>query len=638
MSEQTMKSLEEAEGFKLGDRVADAEGYVGTIRYLGPVSTSKNPDTTFVGVEWDEKEGRGKHDGSVRDETSGERHRYFECSGPEAGSLVKPTKISKNKEISQALKEKYRDTEQDGGGTVTAESGEPVEIVFVGTEKIREQQKLDRLWNISLKNCGISHADDGSLSLAPNLTTLDLRNNLFSEWTSIKHICDCLPKLETLNLAGNQLPHVTDQESRSMRDSFPALKVLILSFTGLNWQDIQLLEQCLPALEELHLVGNGIGSLHFREDCKADESIPGFSSLKVLSLMDNDVDDWHEIWRLRALPALEKLMLSNNKVSNIFYTDGDDAHRHPFESLQALSISGTLIDNWESLDILHKFPSLHWLRAQNLPLFEKEGLGPKQARLYIIARVPNIKTLNGSDIRPRERLDEEQSYVCMVADTVASEQKANNLADILPEELRLASERRVEELVSRVERVSAADDNATQAQILRKHPRFFELLGKHGDIIVGNVSQRASSDTLGSNVVSLTIRSMAGNSCMMDPVQRKLPLTMTVGQLKQMAARSFKMDDVSLLRLSYRETKNTYPDFLDNDMKPLSFYGVSNNGEILVEEVDPEEALRQEKVFQEDLDRRSREQESTGNSRLAAHAAEVDSASAAAKVTASRQH
>lgn len=135
MSTIRVESRDQAAAFSVGDRVADTEGYVGTIRYLGTVVTSKNPDAIFAGVEWDDKENRGKHDGSVKNEETGDIHRYFECE-PGAGSLVKLAKLSKEKEIRQALQEKYRDEEQ-GGGTVTAESGEEVDIIFVGHDKIR---------------------------------------------------------------------------------------------------------------------------------------------------------------------------------------------------------------------------------------------------------------------------------------------------------------------------------------------------------------------------------------------------------------------------------------------------------------------------------------------------------------------
>lgn len=79
---------------------------------------------------------------------------------------------------------------------------------------------------------------------------------------------------------------------------------------------------------------------------------------------------------------------------------------------------------------------------------------------------------------------------------------------------------------------------------------------------------------------------------MMDPVTKKLPLSMTVGSVKQLAARLFKCDP-ALQRLSFRDTPSAYPSMLDDDLKTLSYYAVCDNGEVLIEEVDPAEAARQ---------------------------------------------
>jgi hypothetical protein len=47
---------------------------------------------------------------------------------------------------------------------------------------------------------------------------------------------------------------------------------------------------------------------------------------------------------------------------------------------------------------------------------------------------------------------------------------------------------------------------------------------------------------------------MAGSSCMLEPVAKRLPLNMTVGAVKQLAARLFR-NDPSLQRLSFRDTQ-----------------------------------------------------------------------------------
>jgi dynactin complex subunit len=52
--------------FEVSQRVSDVTGSRGTVRYVGPVLTSKDQSAIWIGVEWDEV-GRGKHDGAVTD-------------------------------------------------------------------------------------------------------------------------------------------------------------------------------------------------------------------------------------------------------------------------------------------------------------------------------------------------------------------------------------------------------------------------------------------------------------------------------------------------------------------------------------------------------------------------------------------
>lgn len=66
-----------AASFAVGSRVADRDGFLGTIRYVGPVVTSKTADATYIGVDWDVA-ARGKGDGAVTT-SAGETVRYFQC-------------------------------------------------------------------------------------------------------------------------------------------------------------------------------------------------------------------------------------------------------------------------------------------------------------------------------------------------------------------------------------------------------------------------------------------------------------------------------------------------------------------------------------------------------------------------------
>jgi hypothetical protein len=59
-------------------RIRDEDGFVGTVRYVGPVASAKDATEQYAGVEWDDST-RGKHDGSVICRRTNQLVRHFKC-------------------------------------------------------------------------------------------------------------------------------------------------------------------------------------------------------------------------------------------------------------------------------------------------------------------------------------------------------------------------------------------------------------------------------------------------------------------------------------------------------------------------------------------------------------------------------
>ena len=70
---------------EVGARVT-VDGSRGTVRYIGPVATSKTEGAVYAGIEWDDG-ARGKNDGAYKGE------RYFEAGGPSSGLFARPPKV-----------------------------------------------------------------------------------------------------------------------------------------------------------------------------------------------------------------------------------------------------------------------------------------------------------------------------------------------------------------------------------------------------------------------------------------------------------------------------------------------------------------------------------------------------------------
>ena len=131
-----------AAAFSPYERVRDSSGSRGTVRYVGPVATSKNASTAWVGVEWDDAT-RGKHDGAV--EKDGVETRYFRCPAG-AGSFVKPSKLSRGERFLSALKERYQKTDGPAADElyVPTMRGNKVAIELKESARVTRRQQIDR--------------------------------------------------------------------------------------------------------------------------------------------------------------------------------------------------------------------------------------------------------------------------------------------------------------------------------------------------------------------------------------------------------------------------------------------------------------------------------------------------------------
>ena len=84
--------------------------------------------------------------------------------------------------------------------------------------------------------------------------------------------------------------------------------------------------------------------------------------------------------------------------------------------LSSLNVSTTKISSWTEVEKLRKFPGLNDLRIQGCPFLD--DLNRKEKRTMLVARLPNVKILNGGDmITKTEREDAERAFIRFFLDT-----------------------------------------------------------------------------------------------------------------------------------------------------------------------------------------------------------------------------
>ena len=97
----------------------------------------------------------------------------------------------------------------------------------------------------------------------------------------------------------------------------------------------------------------------------------------------------------------------------------DDIDNIP-TALQSLNVSITKISCWNEVEKLRKFPGLNDLRIQGCPFLDE--FTRKEKRMMLVARLPNVKVLNGGDMITKiEREDAERAFIRHFLDTPEEE-------------------------------------------------------------------------------------------------------------------------------------------------------------------------------------------------------------------------
>ncbi|KAL0539154.1 hypothetical protein IC582_023334 [Cucumis melo] len=528
--------------FRLGQRVH----FVGDPRRTGTVAfigTLEGYSGTWVGVDWDDN--NGKHDGSINGV------RYFQAKSERSGSFVRVQNLSIGISLLQALDLRYRGDstkEEEDEMYVLSASDKRVSVQFVGKDLIKDKlSRFEELTSVSLSYMGVSSlGDPGQIgSVLPNLKQLDLTGNLLSDWKDISTLCDQLQALVAIILSNNLL---------SCEISGPLqlkhIRILVLNNTGITWMQVEILKHSLPAIEELHLMGNNISEVK----PESSSMVEGFNLLRLLNLENNCIAEWNEILKLGQLRSLEQIQLNNNKLSHIFYPNLDELHElfgdvelqgdcFPFQNLRCLFLGGNNIDDLASIDVLNSFPNLIDIRLSENPIADPMRGGIP--RYVLIARLSKIQIINGSEVTPRERRDSEIRYIRMV--------------------------------------MSNLDGN--REKTFRLHPRFEELKRFYG--IEDNRASvgPAGPQKLSSGLISITLKCVGASIGEKPPVTKKLPpaTSVTVGKLKMLCESFFKLKSIKL-KLYLQEEDSPMPILLEDDMTSLMDLGVGNESNILVDE------------------------------------------------------
>ena len=493
----------------------------------------------------------------------------------------------------------------------------------VGGEKTGKKQALDVLTNVYVPSAGIdSPGADGEIgSTCGAITELDIGGNGFVSWPPILAIAVQLPKLHWLGLDKMPLAPLA-----TLPDNFGTavggLRTLWLDGTGMAWEQLLFLASAMPLLEEVHFSSNKVSTLQ-PSSAEVPVAAAALPKLHSLYLEGNAISRWEDLEPLGALPALTLLNLNFNQLASVpppppahdgaggtgAVSGGTGAvSGMPFSTLRHLMLRGNKLDSWASIDALDAYPCLAEARLAELPL--TSAISGAAARRFVIARVRKLKSLNGSEVRPREREDAERFYLRQIAqeypegglpaDAVvypegSSEGGAESgatptatapAAPRLDEYGRPLAEVGLRELARPANapppelRVPPGE---AWAALQVRHPRWASLLLEHGVHVTKTVTQ-ASGGVLANELLEINLRSTAAESAHLPMVTRRLPGGLPLKSIKLIACQLFKVEPLHMQMLYCAPgAERDIPELLDDDSKSLADLGVVSGGTIVVE-------------------------------------------------------
>ncbi|XP_049802228.1 tubulin-specific chaperone E isoform X2 [Schistocerca nitens] len=402
--------------------------------------------------------------------------------------------------------------------------------------KASDFSKLQVVW---LREHQVSTAGSpGELfQLCPRIRELDLSRNLLNNWTAVAEIAIQLQFLRILNVSENHL--VIPDDALSLKSSFLSLEHIIVGKMSYSWCDVLICATMWPHIHKLQVPFNCITTL---------SSPPPniLQNLRLLDLEGNKIRHWHEINKLGKLNTLEVLNISNTGVSEIaFPLENEQQKTELFPSLKQLHLSENNISDWKYISELEKLKSLEDLKFRDNPVLQHETV--ETCFQLIIARIGNLKILNGISVTPEERRGAEYDYMKRHAHSWLS-------------------------LTSNSEKKEQLNEFTVH------HPRYQYLVDKYG--APENGETEVTSHTLKSQLILVEIHVPESKH---QPITKRVPRNMTVQKFKGLIQKLFKLEN-EISQLSCRNKKAPYLEYpIDNDLEELAYFAISDGDHIIAQ-------------------------------------------------------
>lgn len=473
--------------------------------------------------------------------------------------------------------------------------------------------------------------DDLAAQRMVSVKELDLSENVKLPLSEVAKLLPYFPRLDTLQLCDTPklLPAVSDSlDGHAAVLSSAVLRKLVLNNAGLSSM-VQLRSLVdLPNLEELHLDANAIECLTIAATAEEaallarnGEGWLRMPRVHTLSLAQNSIDSWRTLAETlpKAFPALQRLFLTGNKLPNLLPPqlaatantgaraaaglESGESTATPtsasvpscpegagpapeaalgfMRSLTLLCLNENLtITDTRTIDAIRvRCPSLDTFRITYSTLLPHWN--DTLSRMFVVASLPTVQTLNRAQVRPKERLDSEIFYI-----------------------QRGLAQREAIEAAQREDDEAAAAAVKEQFKDEPEYPLLDVLKEKHKDLVMSIYKEGATASSDGSSHLMLDVRLRCENNYkrveggealdlqrtapnVFHEVSKTLPSSLSIAKLKALIRVAFQIDPIHQ-EISYRsgdEGVLERPVAMQNDLQTLGYYGVGNGAIITVRDL-----------------------------------------------------
>lgn len=271
-------------------------------------------------------------------------------------------------------------------------------------------------------------------------------------------------------------------------------------------------------------------------------------SLKVLDLESNKSIVWDDLKKFGNLIELETLYANDLNVSSIEFTETAYGSKSElFPKLKLLSVTDNKLSQWQSINELTKLANLVELTMKFNPLNGTDSL--ENIRQFVIAKMPDLKVFNRTQIMHGERKGSEIDYL---------KKFGQEWLDLEAPE-------------------KSCEENKNEFLLL--HPSYIKLIEKYGAAEKSEVY--VTEDTIKATLIWINIKDESSGVVK----RKKLSLTSDLQRLKLIFLRLFKYKNsdsrgISLLYMTERCPGDEFP--LDNEMRTLDFFAISNEDTIIL--------------------------------------------------------